>query len=61
MEPILSKLEKKYAEINSLGIDPVDEVTSLDRIYKSTLLQSSIVVEVGTRETRVERETTDDE
>lgn len=61
MEPILSKLEKKNASDRISAINPVDEITSLDKIYKSTLLQPNIIVEVGTKETRVQRETTDDE
>jgi hypothetical protein len=62
MEPILSKLERKDANNSAFSIvNPVDEITSIDMIHKSTLLQPNALAQKSTRITRVVRETTDDD
>jgi len=61
MEPILSKFESQFDCNVGLGVRLIDEVTSVDVIHKSTLLRSDALLEMSTRATKVQRETTDDE
>jgi len=61
MEPILTILEKKQMTTGQTAqASPVEELTSLDRINKSTLIQPDLVLHGTTRVTQVIRETTDD-
>lgn len=62
MEPIISLLEKKYHYPESdVCLIPMDDLTSIDLIYKSTLLDANLCIERVTTTTRVLHETTDEQ
>lgn len=61
MEPILSKIEKKNPPVSTARFNPIDDLTSVDRVPKSRLVQADIITSIGTKRTFVERETTDDD
>lgn len=61
MEPLLSLLEKIELSLKDKGINPGDDLTSIDRINKSLLLCQEIYLATSTKETRVRHETTDDD
>jgi hypothetical protein len=60
MKPILGELEEKTAINLTTQTSPLEELTCLDRIDKSKLIQPGLVLNGTTRVTQVVRETTDD-
>lgn len=61
MEPLLSMFEERPEHVDEgEGLVPLEEATTLDKIYKSTLLQPDIVLHAGTKLTKVYAETVDD-
>jgi hypothetical protein len=63
MEPLLSKFEEENERDSSEGasLSPLNETTTHERIYKSTLLQPNNMLHAGTRVTKVRAETVDDD
>lgn len=62
MEPLLILIKDKQPLTDESGyINPGDDLTSIDRVNKSTLLSNDIFLARSTKETKVRHETTDDE
>lgn len=62
MEPLLSRLEERNQQTGEdAALNPVEELTTLDRVHKSTLLQPDILPHASTRVTKVRAETVDDD
>jgi hypothetical protein len=62
VEPIISLLEKKNPKTGGdICLNLIDDLTSIDPIHKSTLLDANICIERVTTETKVRHETTDEQ
>lgn len=62
MEPLLSRLETVNQQVGEdAPINPREELTTHDRIYKSTLLCPDIVLHAATKVTKVLTESVDDD